>query len=59
MWCPGTGVVLDCFDSRSLPSYFADMSFKKIFIDNSIYNKQWKNTTTIAHIELLLLVSLN
>ena len=34
MWCPGSGVVLDCIDSLSLPSFL--LSYKLRFLTLNI-----------------------
>ena len=41
MRCPGKGVELDCIDSRSLPSYFGQISYK-IVTFNQKYRDFWK-----------------
>ena len=34
MWCPGSGVVLDCIDSWSLPAFF-------VLVKGTIYQTLW------------------
>ena len=34
MWCSGSGVVRDCIDSRSLPSYFSAYAKSSKFSSN-------------------------